>query len=93
MATVLGAMVLLLAMPKSKRAGEVGASQSETAGVATFREALDNRKVLLALPIFLVGALRYTVLNVLMQYAFLRCGRPVSKTALLYTEIAVVSIV
>lgn len=55
----------------------------------SFKQALANRNVLLALPVFFVGSIRYSVLNVLMQYASVRFGFLISRTALFYTENAV----
>lgn len=59
----------------------------------SFRQALTNRNILFALPTFFVGSIRYSVLNLLMQYASVRFGFSISRTALFYTEMALVNMV
>ena len=47
--------------------------------------------MLLALPVFLTGSLRYTILNVLIQYSSNRFGLKISEGAFFYTETAMVN--
>ncbi|KAG9231947.1 major facilitator superfamily domain-containing protein [Amylocarpus encephaloides] len=55
--------------------------------------AASNRNVLFTIPVFLVGILRYTTLNILIQYAHVRFKQKISTGAAFYTETAVVNIV
>ncbi|KAG0652603.1 Aspercryptin biosynthesis cluster C [Hyphodiscus hymeniophilus] len=55
--------------------------------------ALSNLNVLLMVPIFLVGTLRYTTLNILIQYASFQFGMKISTGATFYTQTAIVNIV
>jgi hypothetical protein len=66
--------------------------RSQNHPVKGLRTALLQRKMLLALPIFLTGSLRFTILNVLIQYASNRFGLKISTGALFYTETAIVNI-
>lgn len=66
--------------------------EGEFPKTTSFRAAFSNHNVLLVVPAFFVGSTRYTVLNVLMQYAHVRFGWIVSRTALIYTETAIVNI-
>lgn len=59
----------------------------------SFKQALSNANVVLALPVFFVGSVRYSVLNLLMQYASIRFGLRISRTALFYTETALANTV
>ena len=54
--------------------------------------ALSNRNILLTIPVFLVGTLRYSTINVLIQYASIRFGMKISTGATFYTETAIVTI-
>jgi hypothetical protein len=56
------------------------------------RSALLNRNILLTIPVFLVGIFRYTTLNFLIQYAYVRFGVRFSTGATFYTETAIVNI-
>ncbi|TAQ83137.1 hypothetical protein B7494_g8540 [Chlorociboria aeruginascens] len=58
-----------------------------------FRAALSDRNVFLATPVFLVGTLRYTTLNVLIQYQSIHFDVKLSKGAIFYTETAIVNII
>lgn len=49
--------------------------------------------VLLCIPVFLVGTLRYTTLNVLIQYSSVRFNTKISKGAMFYTETAIINII
>lgn len=60
--------------------------------VTDIRNSLTHRNVIFAIPVFLVGTLRYTTLNVLIQYSWVRFKFPISKGAAYYTETAVVNI-
>jgi MFS family permease len=90
--SIFGALMLLYFMPTAASPVKLQDESSEDQGATTFKQALSNRNILLTLPVFLVGALRYTVLSVLMQHVSLRFGWSISTTALLYTETAVVTI-
>lgn len=59
---------------------------------STIYHALTKPNVLLCIPVFLVGTLRYTTLNVLIQYSSLRFKTKISQGAIFYTETAVVNI-
>lgn len=48
--------------------------EGECPKTTSFRAAFSNHNVLLVVPAFFVGSTRYTVLNVLMQYAHVRFG-------------------
>jgi MFS family permease len=50
-----------------------------------------KKTVLLTLPVFLTGSLRYTILNILIQYSSNRFNLKISAGALFYTETAVVN--
>ncbi|TVY45356.1 Efflux pump [Lachnellula subtilissima] len=53
---------------------------------------LSNPNILFTIPVFLVGILRYTTLNVLIQYANIRFHLPLSTGATFYTETAGINI-
>ncbi|TVY23472.1 Efflux pump [Lachnellula hyalina] len=53
---------------------------------------LSNPNILFTVPVFLVGILRYTTLNVLIQYANIRFHLPLSTGATFYTETAGINI-
>ncbi|TGO38910.1 hypothetical protein BHYA_0064g00060 [Botrytis hyacinthi] len=61
--------------------------------LATIRHAMIQPNVLLCIPVFLVGTLRYTTLNILIQYSSVRFGTKISKGAMFYTETAIINIV
>ncbi|KAF5872683.1 putative alternative oxidase protein [Botrytis fragariae] len=65
---------------------------SKTTILATIRRAVIQPNVLLCIPVFLVGTLRYTTLNVLIQYSSVRFGTKISKGAMFYTETAIINI-
>ncbi|TGO54333.1 hypothetical protein BOTNAR_0271g00050 [Botryotinia narcissicola] len=65
----------------------------KTTILATIRHALMQPNVLLCVPVFLVGTLRYTTLNILIQYSSVRFGTKISKGAMFYTETAIINIV
>ena len=52
-----------------------------------------QRNMLLAFTVLFVGALRPATLSVLLQYVTVRFGWPISQTAMLVSEIAIVNIV
>ncbi|KAL2061950.1 hypothetical protein VTL71DRAFT_7328 [Oculimacula yallundae] len=52
-----------------------------------------NTNILLSIPVFIVGTLRYTTLNVLIQYASIRFGWKISDGAAFYSETAIVNII
>lgn len=54
--------------------------------------AFSNRNILFTIPVFLVASLRYTTLNVLIQYASVRFGSKVSSGANFYSETAIVNV-
>ncbi|KAF2842536.1 MFS general substrate transporter [Patellaria atrata CBS 101060] len=53
---------------------------------------LSNSSLLAIIPAFLVCALRYTMLNILMQYCYIRFDWKFSRTALFFSEAAIVNI-
>lgn len=53
---------------------------------------LSNPTILFTIPVFLVGILRYTTLNILIQYANIRFHLPLSTGATFYTETAAINI-
>lgn len=57
-----------------------------------FRSTLKHKNVVLLIPVFLVGTLRYPTLNVLIPYASIRFNIRISRGAVFYTETAVVNI-
>lgn len=59
--------------------------------IDTISSALSNKNILLAIPVFLTGSLRFTVLNVLIQYSSNRFYIMISTGALFYTETALVN--
>jgi hypothetical protein len=63
-------------------------SSSEVGSISI---ALSNKNFLLALPVFLTGSLRFTILNVLIQYASNRFNLKISTGAFFYTETAIVN--
>src|SRR5436190_7083046 len=67
-------------------------NQSKSPSTTSLRGALLQKNVLLALPVFLTGSLRYTILNVLIQYSSNRFSLKISKGAFFYTETAIVNI-
>ncbi|KAL3426061.1 MFS multidrug transporter [Phlyctema vagabunda] len=95
-------LFLLWAMPDPRHSGHYLRNKDDTEVARTestkqvladgIKAALTNRNILLTLPVFLVGTLRYTTLNVLIQYASVRFGMKLSKGATFYTEAAVVTI-
>ncbi|KAF7946075.1 uncharacterized protein EAE97_005113 [Botrytis byssoidea] len=64
----------------------------KTTILATIRHALLQPNVLLCVPVFLVGTLRYTTLSILIQYTSVRFGTKISKGAMFYTETAIINI-
>jgi hypothetical protein len=59
----------------------------------TLFAALTNPKILLTIPVFLVGIYRYTILNILIPYASIRFHTFIYSGALYYTETAIVNII
>jgi len=57
------------------------------------RSTLSNKNILLAIPVFLTGSLRFTILNVLIQYGSERFNLKISTGALFYTETALVNMI
>ncbi|KAF7922635.1 hypothetical protein EAE99_007212 [Botrytis elliptica] len=64
----------------------------KTTILATIRHAMIQPNVLLCIPVFLVGTLRYTTLNILIQYSSVRFNTKISKGAMFYTETAIINI-
>jgi cytochrome c biogenesis factor len=64
---------------------------TRSSSVDGIRSALSNKNILLAIPVFLTGSLRFTILNVLIQYGSNRFNLKISTGALFYTETAVVN--
>ncbi|RDW80858.1 hypothetical protein BP5796_05556 [Coleophoma crateriformis] len=101
-ASLFVSLFLLVVMPDPRKsshylqtkdsAGALGTDTTKSILADGFRAALTNRNILLTIPVFLVGTLRYTTLNVLIQYASVRFGMKLSKGATFYTEAAVVTI-
>ncbi|TGO22117.1 hypothetical protein BPAE_0182g00110 [Botrytis paeoniae] len=60
--------------------------------LATIRHAMIQPNVLFCIPVFLVGTLRYTTLNILIQYSSVRFNTKISKGAMFYTETAIINI-
>jgi hypothetical protein len=65
----------------------------KTSTASTLFAALSNPKVLLTIPVFLIGIYRYTILNILIPYASIRFHRFIYTGALYYTETAIVNII
>jgi hypothetical protein len=68
-------------------------NQSKSPSTTNLRAVLLQKNVLLALPVFFTGSLRYTILNVLIQYSSNRFSFKISTGALFYTETAIVNTV
>jgi hypothetical protein len=60
--------------------------------VSGFISVLHHRRILLTIPVFLVGIFRYTTLNILIQYASIRFKIKISQGAIFYTETAIVNV-
>ncbi|TEY42009.1 hypothetical protein BOTCAL_0401g00120 [Botryotinia calthae] len=65
----------------------------KTTILAIIQHAMIQPNVLLCIPVFLVGTLRYTTLNVLIQYSSVRFNTKISKGAMFYTETAIINII
>jgi len=63
----------------------------QSSSVGSIRNALSNKNILLAIPVFLTGSLRFSILNVLIQYGSNRFNLKISTGALFYTETAFVN--
>jgi cytochrome c biogenesis factor len=63
----------------------------QNSSVDGIRSALSNKNTLLAIPVFLTGSLRFTMLNVLIQYGSNRFHIKISTGALFYTETAIIN--
>lgn len=61
--------------------------------LGSLTDSLSERNVRLLLPVFLVGTLRYTTLNVVIPYASIRFGLKISRGATFYSETAIVNII
>lgn len=59
----------------------------------SMKYTLLNRNMILAVPVFLVGLLRPTTLNVLLQYTSVRFGWKLSQAVVLVSEVAAVNLV
>ncbi|KAF7869806.1 hypothetical protein EAF04_004590 [Stromatinia cepivora] len=60
--------------------------------LTTINQALTQPNSLPCIPVFLVGTLRYTTLNILIQYSSLRFNTKISQGAMFYTETAIINI-
>jgi hypothetical protein len=91
-------LLLLWVMPSSQKSSETQtrASSSPTTTkpsiISSLTQAVSRPQVLFSIPVFLVGTLRYTTLNVLIQYSSLRFNTSISKGSLYYTETAIINI-
>ncbi|KAM3080581.1 hypothetical protein ACMFMG_005523 [Clarireedia jacksonii] len=91
-------LLVLWAMPSSQNPGEtqIRSLSSPTtikpSIASSLIQAVSCPQVLFSIPVFLVGTLRYTTLNVLIQYSSLRFGTSISKGSLYYTETAIINI-
>jgi hypothetical protein len=56
------------------------------------RSLISKTNILLSTPVFIVGTLQYTTLNVLIQYASIRFGWKISDGAAFYSETAIINI-
>lgn len=107
MGSVLLCLLLLWLMPRPKldsmtnltRPLEIPDETASSSGTSNNNRSVDsligalsNTKVLLTIPVFLVGIFRYTTLNVLIQYASIRFSLNISTGAMFYTETALVNI-
>jgi hypothetical protein len=108
MASVILCLLLLWLMPRPNLDAEANATRplatarEETAGILSVSRkdhsvrnllsTFSNTKVLLTIPVFLVGIFRYTTLNVLIQYASIRFQLSISTGAMFYTETALINI-
>jgi len=64
---------------------------AHNSSVGGIRSALSNKNILLAIPVFLTGSLRFTILNVLIQYGSNRFNLKISTGAFFYTETAIIN--
>lgn len=103
--SVLSCLAVLSVMPNGKPTKLLSASgilgegleprPDEPLVFSTLKKILrvaSNRNVRFTIPVFLVGILRYTTLNILIQYAHVRFKQKISTGAAYYTETAIVNI-
>jgi hypothetical protein len=76
--------------PESSETLQLSAKSST---VTTLFSAISNPKILLTIPVFLIGIYRYTILNILIPYASIRFHTFIYSGALYYTETAIVNII
>jgi hypothetical protein len=91
-------LLLLWAMPSSHNPNETQtrASSSPTTTkpsiTSSLTKAVSRPQVFFSIPVFLVGTLRYTTLNVLIQHSSVRFNTSISQGSLYYTETAIINI-
>ncbi|KAG9240836.1 major facilitator superfamily domain-containing protein [Calycina marina] len=95
--TVCLALLWLIPQPTKARSSTINFEEDARGSikhslVEDLKEAASVTNVLLAIPVFLVGIFRYTVLDVLIQYAANRFGLKISIGATFYTETAAINI-
>ncbi|KAF4634520.1 hypothetical protein G7Y89_g3589 [Cudoniella acicularis] len=103
MASALLCLLLLAIMPNSQNPEEEtllsssshtsnSSSSAKTSALTRLIQTASHPNTIFTLPIFLVGILRYTTLNILIQYAHVRFKLKISTGATFYTETAIVNI-
>ncbi|PQE10193.1 mfs multidrug transporter protein [Rutstroemia sp. NJR-2017a WRK4] len=91
-------LLLLWVMPGSQNPAETQTRElsspttTKPSIISSLAQAVSRPQVLFSIPVFLVGTLRYTTLNVLIQYSSLRFNTSISKGSLYYTETAIINI-
>jgi len=65
---------------------------AKSGAVTSLLSALRHTQILLIIPVFLIGIFRYTLLDILIQYASVRFGMKISTGVIFYTETAGVNI-
>lgn len=100
MASAILCLALLAIMPNSKTPDEDSIlphspqpeNTSKTSALTRLLETFSNPNTIFAIPVFLVGILRYATLSMLIQYAHVRFQLKISTGATFYTETAIVNI-
>ncbi|KAI1768675.1 major facilitator superfamily domain-containing protein [Hypoxylon sp. FL1150] len=71
----------------------IDARKASDETVESFKVMLGQRRIIMAMGILFIGALRPAMVSVLFQYAMTRFDWPLSQTAMMVSEIAIVNIV
>ncbi len=64
---------------------------TRSSSVGSISSVVSNKNILFAIPVFLTGSLRFTILTVLIQYSSNRFHLKISTGAFFYTETALVN--